>query len=51
MPYKDPGVEVIDVTVPVAMLFKPDEQTLKILGELAAQPPVPLDELSLDPND
>jgi hypothetical protein len=50
LPYKDPGVEVIDVTVAVAKLFMPDEQTLKILGELAAQPPVPLDELSLDPN-
>ncbi len=51
LPYKDPAVEVIDVTVPVAKLFAPDEQTLKILSELAAQQPVPLDELSLDPND
>lgn len=51
LPYKDPAVEVIDVTVPVAKLFMPDEQTLRILSELAAQQPVPLDELSLDPND
>jgi hypothetical protein len=51
LPYKDATVEVIDVTVAVAKLFMPDEQTLKTLSELAAQPPVPLDELSLDPND
>jgi hypothetical protein len=51
MPYVDPSVEVLDVTLPIARLFKPDEQTLKILGELAAQKPVPFDEISLDPND
>jgi hypothetical protein len=51
LPYRDPAVEVVDVTLPVAKLFDPDEQTLKILGELAVQMPVPFDELPLDPND
>jgi hypothetical protein len=35
----------------MAMLFKPDEQTLKILGELKDQKPIPLDEVPLDGND
>ena len=51
MPYRDASVEVVDVTLPIAGLFKPDEQTLKILGELKDQKPVPFDEVSLDPND
>ena len=51
MPYQDASVEVVDVTLPIARLFKPDEQTLKILGELKDQKPVPFDEISLDPYD
>jgi hypothetical protein len=51
MPYQDASVEVVDVTLPIARLFKPDEQTLKILGELKDQKPIPFDEISLDPND
>jgi hypothetical protein len=51
MPYQDASIEVVDLTLPIAKLFKPDEQTLKILGELAANKPIPFDELSLDPND
>jgi len=35
----------------MARLFKPDEQTLKILGELKDQKPVPFDEVPLDGND
>ena len=51
MPYQDASVEVVDVTLPIARLFKPDEQTLKILGELKDQKPVPFDEVPLDGND
>jgi hypothetical protein len=51
MPYQDASVEVVDVTLPIAKLFKADEQTLEILGELKDQKPIPFDELSLDPND
>ena len=50
MPYNDPSVEIVDVTLPIAGLFKPDEQTLKILAELKDQKPIPFDEISLDPN-
>ena len=51
MAYMDPGVEVVDVTVPLAKLFNPDEETFKYLDELAAQKPVPLDEVLRNPGD
>jgi hypothetical protein len=49
MPYIDPSVETVDVTLPIAKLFKSDEQTLKIIEQMKDQPPVPFDELPLDP--
>lgn len=51
MPYVDPSIETVDVTLPIARLFVPDEQKLKMLGELKDQKPVPFDELGLDPHD
>lgn len=51
MPYADPSIETVDVTLPLMKLFKPDEQTLKILDDLKSHPPVPFSEMSLDPND
>jgi hypothetical protein len=51
MPCRDPAVQAVDVTLPLVRLFQPDEATLKVLGELAKQAPVPLDELPLDAND
>jgi len=49
MPYKDAAVETVDLTVPIAKLFKPDEQTLKIIDQMKGQEPVPFDKLPLDP--
>ena len=51
MPYRDASIEIVDVTLLVSKLFKPDEQTLKILGELKNQQPIPFDQIGLDPND
>lgn len=51
LPFHDASVEVVDVTVPLAKLFQPDEETLRILAELASQKPIPFDELPLDAND
>ena len=51
MPYADSSVTIVDLTVPLARLFKADEQTLKILGELVSQKPIPFDEVPLDAND
>jgi hypothetical protein len=51
LPYCDASVEQVDVTLQVAGLFHPDEATLKIIGELQVQAPIPFDELPLDAND
>jgi hypothetical protein len=49
MPYCDASVETVDVTLSIAKLFKPDAATLKIIEQMRDQPPVPFDELPLDP--
>ena len=49
--YMDPGVEVVDVTMPLAKLFKADEETFKFLDDLAALKPAPLEEVLLNPGD
>ena len=51
MPYRDPSVEIVDVSLPIAKLFNPDEQTLKIIAGMKDVKPVPFDEISLNPND
>jgi hypothetical protein len=51
LPCQDASVEAVDVTLPIAKLFKADEQTLKILGELKDQKPIPFDEIPFDAND
>ena len=40
--YKNLSIEIVDVTSHLAKLFNPNEQTLKIIEELAKQPPTPL---------
>jgi hypothetical protein len=50
LPYSEPGVELVDVTLPLVKLFQPNEQALKWVEELKNQPPVPFSKLSLDPN-
>jgi hypothetical protein len=40
--YKNPSIEIVDVTSHLAKLFNPNEQTLKIIEELPKQPPMPL---------
>jgi len=51
LPFSDPAVELVDVTAQVVALFHPDEETQQILGELKDRPPVPFNELPLNPND
>ena len=50
-PYVGPRVETVDVTLPLALLFRPDARTPRMIEQLEATPPVPLGELGLDPND
>jgi hypothetical protein len=40
--YQNPSFEIVDVTSYLVKIFNPDEQTLKIIGELSKQPPIPL---------
>jgi hypothetical protein len=51
LPYLGKDVETVDVTLPLVKLFKPDEQTLKMIPEIMKAKPVPFDELGLDAND
>jgi hypothetical protein len=43
--YQRTGVEFIDVTRLMVMLFDPDEQTLKMIEDIQKQTPIPLEEL------
>ncbi len=49
MPYQDVSVEIVDVTLAIAKLFKPTDQTLKIIDQMKTQEPVPFEKLPLDP--
>jgi len=40
--YQNPSFEIVDVTSYLVKIFNPDDQTLKIIGELSKQPPIPL---------
>jgi len=40
--YKNPSIEIVDVTSHLVKLFNPDERTLKIIEGLSKQPPISL---------
>ena len=48
--YEDPSVEYVDVTPQLVKLFNPSDETLKAIEDLRKKEPVPLEKLSLDPN-
>jgi len=50
VPFKSAGVETVDVTLPVVMLFKPSDKVLHWIEEMRAQDPIPFEKLPLDPN-
>jgi hypothetical protein len=50
VPYKDASLETVDVTLPLVRLFNPNEQILKMIEQMSAQPPIPFEKLPLDPN-
>ncbi len=49
LPYHGPDIEVIDVTANVAALFETDEETARIVTEMANVEPVPLEEMLYQP--
>jgi len=46
--YKNPSIEIVDVTSHLVKLFDPSESELKIIEKLREQPPIPLLELLLE---
>jgi hypothetical protein len=48
LPFRDPSVEIIDLTYQVAALFKPKERIEKMAGEISRQGPLPLNEFDIE---
>lgn len=48
LPYRDPALELVDVTAAVAELFAPDAATRKVMAEVGAMEPQPFDEVPLE---
>jgi len=44
------AVEVVDLTDQLVRCFNPSEQILMMIGQMGDQKPVPIEELSMDPN-
>ena len=44
------SLEVVDVTDQLVACFNPSEQILMMIGQMGDQKPVPIEELSMDPN-
>lgn len=49
--YKDPSVEYVDVTPQLAKLFNPSDEVMKMIEDLRKKEPVPIEKLSMGPND
>jgi len=47
--FSDPAVENVDVTLPLVMLFNPNEKVLKWVEQMKNQAPIAFEELPLDP--
>jgi len=46
--YRNPSIEIVDVTSHLVKLFNPDERTLEIIEELLEQAPMPLLDLLIE---
>jgi hypothetical protein len=49
--YRSPDAQFVDVTEPLAKLFQPDENTLKMIRELPKHPPLSTEELKKHENE
>jgi len=47
--HKDPSIELVDVTANLVKLFKPDDATLKMIGDMDKQAPASLLEILMNP--
>jgi len=48
--FKNPAVELVDVTLPIVKLFSPSDKVLQWVDQMKAQAPIPFEKLPLDPN-
>lgn len=46
--YKNPSIEIVDITSHLVKLFNPDEKTLKTIEDLRKQIPIPLVKLLIE---
>ncbi len=46
--YSDPSFEVVDLTKQVAALFQPKENIDKMAADIAGQPPLPIEEMTIE---
>ena len=49
--YHDETLEIVDITDQIVKLFNLDEQSLKIVEEIRKMEPVPIEQISNDPNE
>ena len=49
--YRSPDAQFVDVSEPLAKLFQPDENTLKMIRDIAKHPPLSAEELKKHEND
>jgi len=50
VPFRGPGVELVDVTLPIVRLFSPSSKVMQWIEEMKTRDPVPFEKLPLDPN-
>lgn len=46
--FADPKVEVVDLTMPICMLFKPSGDFDRMVPEMQKQTPIPLEEFTVE---
>ena len=49
--FTDGSVEMIDITDQLTALYNPDETTKKIIENIKAMEPVPIEKISINPMD
>ncbi|OGU84685.1 MAG: hypothetical protein A2W11_07685 [Ignavibacteria bacterium RBG_16_35_7] len=49
--FADESLELVDITDQLTALFNPDEATNKIIKEIKAMEPVPIEKISINPMD
>jgi hypothetical protein len=51
VPFADESFEYVDITDQLVKFFNPDDATKKIIGEIKAMEPIPIEKISIIPMD